>query len=279
MTLKSAVKAVTPPIAIRAARKLGVIGSPAKAAMDGPFSTWAQAAAHASGWDSPEITAFTLATARKVRDSELAFERDGIGYDTISYSPALLSALLLGAARYDSFDVIDFGGGLGSNFYQHRRFMSHLGQRLRRWRVVERPIFAEIGEKEFTTERLCFYDRLPPDTGNCVFLFTGSLHNLPEPFSALDDAAASSDIIALDRVRISSDDTNHIFVQRPDPGLYYAAAFPIWCLSRKHLVEYLARHDFSLVEHFPDRVTLHDGLLFTKELRLGADLAHVSASS
>ena len=60
---------------------------------------------------------------------------------------------LAAAANGGRLEVVDFGGALGSTWWQHREELSALG--LRRWVVVEQPQFIEAG-REFAGEILGF---------------------------------------------------------------------------------------------------------------------------
>jgi putative methyltransferase (TIGR04325 family) len=77
---------------------------------EGPFQTWRDAAASADGWDAPEIAEHILIGALKVKAGDAVYERDGVLFDHIVYSPAILAALLLAAARYGALSIVDFGG-------------------------------------------------------------------------------------------------------------------------------------------------------------------------
>lgn len=90
-----ALQLLTPPIVWRLARRLQ-----RRAQLEGPFASWDAASERATGWDSPAIIEQALAAAVKVRDGAAAFERDSRAYDRIIYSPTILAALLLAAARY-----------------------------------------------------------------------------------------------------------------------------------------------------------------------------------
>ena len=55
------------------------------------------------------------------------YERDSVLFDTIRYSWPLLSDLLRAASEdQNHLSVLDFGGSLGSSYYQNRVFLSHL---------------------------------------------------------------------------------------------------------------------------------------------------------
>lgn len=89
------------------------------------FNSWADATAHSGGYDD-EIINKILVSARKVRDGEIAYERDSVIFNEIKYSWPLLASLLLAAETKNNLRVIDFGGSLGTTFRQNSQFLNEL---------------------------------------------------------------------------------------------------------------------------------------------------------
>ena len=263
-TAKAVLKAIAPPVLVSAWRRL----RPATPGVqfEGPFASFAEAAAHADGWDVSVITEKALAAAARVRDGLAAFEQDGIAYDRIVYSPTILAFLLLAASRRDALNIIDVGGGLGSNYFQNHKLVGSLGMPVT-WNILERPILAELGRAHFATAELGFFDdisQLPNANG---VLFTSSLQYIAEPFSALERAITLAPLIALDRVLVGRSDRHAAFVQRPDPVAHYPATYAVWMFARNGLIDWFAEHGFRLVEYFPDdprRAFEHCGMLFAR---------------
>ena len=116
-------KPLTPPLVWNLARKL-TRSTPARPRFLGPVPSWDQALRASDGWDAPPIIAKTLAAALMVRDGRAASERDGIARDRVLYSPTLLAALCMALAKgHQHLRVIDFGGSLGTHYFQHRTLL------------------------------------------------------------------------------------------------------------------------------------------------------------
>jgi putative methyltransferase (TIGR04325 family) len=261
--LRVALQLLTPPIVWRLLRRARRRGP-----LDGPFASWDAASKHATGWDSPGIVEQALAAALKVRDGAAAFERDSVAHDTVIYSPTILAALLLAVERYRRLDVIDFGGGLGSNYYQNLKLIRALSGVPTSWHVVERTPLARIGAEQFQTEQLSFSDDLGAvRLDRPVLLFTGSLQYVADVFELLETAIKLSDVVALDRVLVWSEADHGIFVQRLDARRFGPVTLPTWCFARPALVDWFAARGFRLVEYFdagrPQRFT-NCGLLFVR---------------
>jgi putative methyltransferase (TIGR04325 family) len=115
--LKRAARALTPPLlwslAHKVKTKCGV------GVFEGPVASWEEAVARSDGWDAPEIAAKTLASSLKVRDGVIAFQEDGVSYDSIQYSTTILAFLLLALSRNkERLHILDFGGALGTHYFQ-----------------------------------------------------------------------------------------------------------------------------------------------------------------
>jgi len=208
---------------------------------EGDFPSW-EAARKASpgGYDSPEIMARVRESAGKVRDGLAAFERDGVCFEKREYDFPLLACLLRVASDSGNrLRVIDFGGSLGSTYYQCRPFLGGLSELV--WTVVEQPHFVECGQKEFEDGRLRFRDSIASCEEADVVLISGSLQFLAEPFAVLDQlAAVGAHWLILDRTPVIAGDRNVITVQRVPAAIYGSeASYPSWLFATNRLREFL----------------------------------------
>lgn len=244
--VRVALRLLTPPIVWRLAGRLRP-----RARLDGPFPSWDAATARATGWDSPILTELALSAALKVKQGAAAFERDSRPRDRIVYSPTVLAALLLAAARYRELNVIDFGGALGSNYYQNIKLIRALAGTPVSWNVVERPVLAKLGAEQFQTDELHFHDDLAAlRRERAVLLFTGSLQYVADAFGLLEDAVRGIDIVALDRFYVAPAADHAVYVQHLDPRRFGALTLPMWCFAQTALIGWFATRGFVLVERF-----------------------------
>src|SRR5262245_37179159 len=110
----------------------------------GDFSTWADARSLSTGYDAPDILEKVRRSTLAVVSGSAAFERDSVAFENTEYSLPLLACLLYVATRSaNRLDVLDFGGSLGSSYWQNRKLLTHLDHL--RWSVVEQPHFVEVG--------------------------------------------------------------------------------------------------------------------------------------
>jgi putative methyltransferase (TIGR04325 family) len=269
--VKNIIRLVTPPVFWQAGHwlKRRTEFSP----FEGPFSSWEEAVSRSTGWNNQSITSRTLQSALQVRDGAAPMERDGVvSYDRI-YSNTILGFLILVlSTKNDNISIIDFGGGLGANYFQNLKIFYHLNNKLITWNVVERRDIAKLGTLYFENNTLKFFERLDDvfgvsPTDNAI-VFSGSLQCVEQPFDILDKVIRNGiKIIALDRLFISKERSEHkVFVQRPDPKIYYPASYPVWCFSKDSFITTLEAKGFKMIELFTEHMNFDQaGMIFTRQ--------------
>ena len=208
---------------------------------DGDFDTWDNAAAQCSGYDSDEIREKVLAATIKVKSGEAAFERDSVTFEQMEYVWPLLSALMWAAARdFGKLNVLDFGGALGSTYFQNRKFLNALPEV--RWNVVEQARYVEAGTANIQDEQLRFYHSIEQclrQTRPNVILLSGVLQYLESPF---DIIASVSEIgartLIIDRTPFAKNSDRKFVIQRV-PASIYAASYPMHVFSHPEFMNAL----------------------------------------
>jgi len=235
-----------PPVLARQLRRLSRLGG--GITFEGPFATWDEAAKHSSGYDGAQILEKVLAATLKVKHGEAVFERDSVLFDEIQYAWPVTAGLLWTAARDGGrLSVLDFGGSLGSSYFQNRKFMEGLPSV--RWSVVEQAHFVEAGRKHIQDERLAFY----PTIAECVaaekpnvVLLSSVLQYLEDPYAVLDELLRSgAEIILVDRTSFHDGENDFIAVQKVGEAIY-PASYPLWIFSKNKFMNHLTG-SFELV--------------------------------
>ena len=251
--IKKAVKLLAPPRLLLPFRKPHAVSAQegAAAAPSGPpplhqgnYPSWAAATAAATGYDAASILDIQRASMRKVRDGEAVYERDSVLFDEIEYFFPTLAALLFVASRNNGrLSVLDFGGALGSSYYQNRNMLSHLP--LLSWHVVEQPHFVATGQAEFENGSLRFFPNLAtawqgsaPD----VVLLSSVLQYLEDPMALLAEIAARSPpFILVDRTPVLDQGAERIVVQNVPPSIY-PASYACRLFAPDAIPQALAKH-------------------------------------
>lgn len=188
----------------------------------GDYPTWSEAKARATQSDGAAHLRRVCRATREVIEGRAAWDRDGVAFREPAVHAPLLAALRRAAERRDlRLDLLDFGGGLGSAWRQHRAALADLRQV--QWRVVELPALVEAGRRDFADEVLSFHDSLEAamDTGlSQAMLVSGVLPYLQHPQEPLIWAAGKGlgDVI-VDRTPFVISGGERITVQHTPPEL------------------------------------------------------------
>lgn len=259
MNTRDLLLGLTPPLVVRAAREARrrARGMP-RAGFTGDYPDWERASAASGGYDSAAILAKTRAAMIEVREGRAAYERDSVLFDDAEYAWPLVAGLLRVAAANDGrLDVLDFGGSLGSTYFQNRALLSGLSHLS--WTVVEQPEHVRVGREEFETEVLGFaasigeaVERRLPN----VVVLGSVLQYLPEPHTTFAELASLPlDNIIVDRTPFIDADGDRLCVQQTDPWIY-DATYPCWLMAHGPFVSRAAELGFSVVAEFPTIDTL-----------------------
>ena len=211
---------------------------------EGDFATWEEASAQCTGYDAEDILAKVLAATIKVKHGEAAFERDSVLFDKIEYAWPLLAGLMWAAARNGGkLNVLDFGGALGSSYFQNKRFIQSIPDVL--WSVVEQPHYVDAGQKHIQDEQLRFYttieECLALNQPN-VILLSSVLQYLESPIdliSKLDKIGALCLIV--DRTPLTVNLKDKLTVQKV-PTAIYSASYPMWIFSLSKFMHILGEN-------------------------------------
>jgi putative methyltransferase (TIGR04325 family) len=224
----------------------------------GDFPTWAAAAAEAGGYHDPYILEKTAKAASQVRSGTAAFERDSMLFDEIQYSWPVLAGLLWAASNSgNELNVLDFGGSLGTSYFQNRAFLEHVAHF--RWNIVEQAHYVARGRAEFETPALRFYesvDACVAETGPSTVLVSGSLGYVHQPYALLDQLVGlECPYLIFDRLAFLPD-RDRISIQRVRNHIY-GASYPVWFLSEKRFravldVQYTLMAEFEALEGLID---------------------------
>jgi len=237
----------------------------------GEYATWEEALRNATGYDAPKIVERVTAAALKVKLGEATYERDSVLFNEIQYSWPVLAGLMWIAAQHNNrLNVVDFGGSLGSSYFQTRKFLDTLDDC--RWCIVEQKAFVAAGRKYFSDGRLRFYESLDEcatDRRADAILLSSVIQYLPRPHEFLEDIMQRGfRFILVDRSPFSVDRADRITVQNVPPSIY-PASYPSWVLNldnfKSHMntaYDLIAEYDTADTVNTPD---FFKGFLYRKK--------------
>jgi len=230
------------------------------------YTDWEVASAHASGYDSVLILEQVKQAMLKVKAGEAVFERDSVLFAEVQHSFPVLTGLLRAAGESgNQLSVLDFGGSLGSSYFQCRDFLSMLSSL--KWGVVEQEHFVNYGQRFLETEQLRFFitiaDCMRQNRPN-VALLSSVLQYLPEPYNVLDELMNSRiSYIVIDRTPFGDQKRDRIIIQHVPPSIY-EASYPCRVFDKKKFLDtFLGRYEAIALFDGSDGTAVANGLGFT----------------
>lgn len=207
---------------------------------------------HSSGYSSEAILQRTREAMLKVRDGEAVYERDSVLFDEVHLSFPLLAALLRTAVASDGhLSVLDFGGALGSSYFQCRGFLGPV--RELEWLVVEQPGHVACGRRDFQTPQLRFYESVEECLlHHCptALLLSSVLQYLPDPYQTLSRLLGQQlRCVVIDRTGFLRSGRERLAVQHT-PSSIYSATYPIWFFSEETMLAAIDAAGYNLVCDF-----------------------------
>jgi putative methyltransferase (TIGR04325 family) len=209
----------------------------------GPYQSWEEVKKKTSGYENTLIVEKVEQAIRKVLRGEAAYERDSVTFDTPEYSWFLLGTLLSIAHREQGvLRVVDFGGSLGSTYFQNRVFLKEV-QELK-WNIVEQENFVISGRKNFSSDDLHFYYSIEESlrvTPAQTIIFASSIQYVEDPYALLATLMREHAFTYLifDRTTLTDNDEDMVVLQKVPPQVY-DASYPCWFLSKQKLIDFLS---------------------------------------
>lgn len=217
-----------PPVLRRFLLQLGFAGNRFRYG----YESWEEANAKCSGYNSGVITEALVSASRRVRDGEIAYERDGVEFDAIQYSWPLAAAILGSPRSTGKLRVLDWGGSLGSTYRQNIDLISAAGVEVE-WVVIEQEHLVEIGTREFSNTQLSYrsnIESIPVGYFDLV-IFASSICYIDNPNKILLQAKSLRPrAIAFDRTPITRKGPELIGIQTVGRKIY-RASYPIRIFS------------------------------------------------
>jgi len=245
--------------------------------LTGDYAKWETAQADSMGYDTDIILSRKVDALGKIKRGEAVYERDSVLFDEIQYAWPLLAGLLwVAACSAGKLNVLDFGGSLGSTWFQNRAFLNGLHDL--RWNIIEQPHYVEEGQNEFQNDQLRFYGSVTEcleETEPNVILLSGVLQYLEQPYDLLDSLRSSPcEFLIIDRTPFWAGSADRICVQQVPPEIY-PASFPSWIFSTQRFRSILSLNwdvvaEFDSIDRLPAQVPIsHCGMIAKRQPGIG----------
>ncbi len=236
-------KNITPPIIIKMVNHFR-LSKQDSITWSGEYQSWETSMKHCEGYDSAMILETCKKSLLKVKNGEAIYERDGVLFDKIYYSWALLAMLQRAALENNSeLCVLDFGGSLGSSYFQNMDFLKSVKNM--KWCIVEQPHFVKCGIQYFQNEELQFYysiEECLKQNKPQVLLLSGVLQCLEQPNYWIDKLSTYGfPYIIIDRTAFIDNNQAILTVQNVPPSMY-AASYPSWFFNFEQFVDLFSKN-------------------------------------
>jgi putative methyltransferase (TIGR04325 family) len=223
----------------------------------GNFDNWDEVKRLAPGYDADNILKKTKESLLRVKNGEAIYERDSVLFDKKEYPYAIISSLLYIAARNNSkLNVIDFGGSLGSTWFQVRDFIP--AEIELSWSIVEQEAYIKEGKDHFSDGVLDFYfsieECIAAKKDIHVILLSSVVQYLEKPHEFLDQLTNYNvNYLLFDRTAFVNGDAPDRLTLQIVPPEIYEAKYPAWFFNEygflAHFDSYKLKADFrSFVE-------------------------------
>lgn len=233
----------------------------------GDYDSLESAQKEAVGYDAANILEKVKNATKEVIAGNAVFERDSVLFVHEEPNYPLISSLLFAMHGKKELHLLDFGGSLGSVYFQNRKFLSCF--RKISWEIVEQKHFTEAGrellkgfpEISFQQSVEDVFRNGKPD----IVLFSSVLQYLPDFQPLLQKVMdAECDYILIDRTPIfTENEKRHYCIQHVPPSIYPGS----------YAVQIFGRNDFSNILNSRYRL-LDDFLSYQTKIRLGISQDH-----
>lgn len=227
-------------------RKIGLLWADVR--YKGKYSSWKEAELSCKGYDAAEIFQKVKQSTLSVINGEAAFERDGVLFYERQYNYPLLSYLLAIEKEYQCLNIIDWGGSLGSTYFQNRQFLDEILEKYT-WTVIEQEHFIEFGKKSIYDNKLVFRYSLS-DINNigdytCI-IFSSVLQYLDFAEELCYEVTGMRiPYIIIERQPVSTKDILTVeYVKEP----IYNASYPIHFFAEEAFCELFTRNGYQLID-------------------------------
>ncbi len=231
----------------------------------GNYSSWDKALELCTGYNDKLILQKVKEAVLKVKKGEALYERDSVVFNEPYTFEPLVNALT-DSIKNNKLHVVDFGGSLGSTYFQYRSAFNNINDL--KWAVVEQNNYVETGKAHIAEGALQFYatvnealEQQKPQ----VLLLSSVLPYLKDPFMVIQDLLQFKfETIIIDRTNFIEGKNHRLTVQQV-PKEIYEASYPCWFFNEHKLLSRFLK-DYDIVNEFNND--------FPPPERLGRNIAY-----
>ena len=232
----------------------------------GPYENWKDASKNSRGYEQKNILDKVYNSSKLVKLGLVSYERDSVIFKEIKYNYNIVDILNEIHLLQNKLSILDFGGALGSSYFQNRDILKN---KLNfKWGIVEQENYVKLGLAEFSDKTLSFFynvsDCIKTLVPN-VALFGSSIQYLEDPYEIMDEISDSDDIkyLIFDRTPFEYNKDDIIVVQNV-PKKIYEASYPMRIFSIDKFINKLSSN-WTVIKIIDD---LQDDVIYYKKCRI-----------
>lgn len=214
----------------------------------GDYKDWSELVSLSGGYESSTILNKTRDSLLKIKNGEAVYERDSVIFDKKIYPYSIISSLLYAAINCNNnLSVIDFGGSLGSTYYQVRDFIP--AEINVHWSVVEQKDYVYCGKKMFEDDFLKFHPTIADSMiakKADILLLSGVVQYLEKPHEFLNELKNFDfKYILIDRTAFISDNNPDRLTLQIVPPEIYEAQYPSWFFNEQNFLKHFDNYEIK----------------------------------
>lgn len=220
----------------------------------GNYKNWGDAQNDSGGYDSEQIFKKVVEASKKVVNGECVYERDSVLFYKKEYSFNIITPIIMCASVNNSeVNVIDFGGSLGSTYFQNREFLKGNIKSIK-WNILEQNHFVKYGRENIKDKNLEFHydiDKCFVKNKANVLILSSVLQYIAEGRELLKKLLDNNfEYVIIDRTLVSTEE--RIMVQKV-PKSIYKASYPVRVFNEKNIIE-LFPNNYQIIYEFKSNV-------------------------
>ena len=165
------------------------------------------------------------------------------------------------AINKSKLNVLDFGGSLGSSYFQNKYFLDTLDHI--NWNILEQENFVRCGQENFQDKNLQFFhtagEAITTNGLPDILLVACTLPYLKNPYEVIQEFLRMGiPHLIIDNTFFNYERRDRICVQKVPPEIY-EASYPCWFLNYDRVKQKISEGYSIISEHKNESITYLDG--------------------
>lgn len=217
---------------------------------EGNYATWSLAEEAGRGYDDPAILEKVYRTTLQVINGEAKYERDSVAFYETAYTYHLMMLVGIMCSQRETVNIVDYGGALGSLYWQNKEILDEYIGKTIVWKVVEQPNYVQCGREKIQNDNITFWESIDEVEKADIVIFSGVLQYLENYREIIQKTIALNPrYILLDRTFTS--EKSRIVVQHVCQEIY-EGTYPAKIFGKSEIADLLK--GYRLMAEFPSFV-------------------------